>query len=87
MAQFYGLPVASLRAAAWRRMLEGGSGFNVSGRVALVCPAGGAPCASPLASHNAPLVPGPAHPCMRRACRQWAPCAPQRTAACLAWHA
>lgn len=31
MAQFYGLPVASLRAAAWRKMLEGGSGFDVRG--------------------------------------------------------
>ena len=31
MAQFYGLPTASLRAAAWRRMVEGGSsGFDVS---------------------------------------------------------
>lgn len=29
MAQFYGLPQASLRAAAWRRMLEGGNGFDV----------------------------------------------------------
>jgi hypothetical protein len=30
MAQFYGLPLASLRAAAWRHMLEGKNGFNVS---------------------------------------------------------
>lgn len=29
MAQYYGLPSASLRAAAWRRMLEGASGFDV----------------------------------------------------------
>jgi hypothetical protein len=31
LAQFYGLPLASLRAAAWRHMLEEGRhGFDVS---------------------------------------------------------
>lgn len=30
MAQFYGLPMASLRAAAWRNMLSGKNGFDVS---------------------------------------------------------
>ncbi len=36
MAQFYGLPLASLRSAAWRHMLEGKNGFNVS-NAARVC--------------------------------------------------
>ncbi|PRW56151.1 expressed protein isoform B [Chlorella sorokiniana] len=35
MAQFYGLPAASLRAAAWRRMLAGSNGFDVSTSVKL----------------------------------------------------
>jgi hypothetical protein len=30
MGQFYGLPMASLRAAAWRQMLESSHGFDVS---------------------------------------------------------
>lgn len=57
MAQFYGLPMASLRAAAWRRMLEGGSGFDVRRGV------GGSRsffvfCACCAAVH-APLCPAP----------------------------
>ncbi|KAI3436519.1 hypothetical protein D9Q98_005936 [Chlorella vulgaris] len=35
MAQFYGLPMASLRAAAWRNMLSGKNGFDVSTSVKL----------------------------------------------------
>lgn len=55
MAQFYGLPVASLRAAAWRKMLEGGSGFDVTTTVKLYGD-------GPLPADNYPLYYDQVHP-------------------------